>query len=150
MIFLCMAGGPSHLELFDNKPQLAKFDGKLPPADLLKGYRATTHWLSLDLLPLVGAIPVDERVVKDRNRITSAGITADIDFALALVGEISGPQRAAEIELMLAHLQQKGHAEHEDDPLFSSKAHCPTLIHNRIDAAARAPIVNERQPLPRP
>ncbi|WP_165224389.1 DUF1501 domain-containing protein [Aquisphaera insulae] len=40
VIFLFMAGGPSHLELFDNKPQLAKFDGKLPPADLLKGYRA--------------------------------------------------------------------------------------------------------------
>ena len=57
----------------------------LGAAGLLKGYRATTHWLSLDLLPLVGAIPVDERVVKDRNRITSAGITAGIDFALALV-----------------------------------------------------------------
>ncbi len=40
VIYLFMAGAPSHLELFDNKPQLAKFDGTLPPADLLKGYRA--------------------------------------------------------------------------------------------------------------
>src|SRR3954453_21486252 len=40
VIFLFMAGGPSHLELFDNKPQLATFDGTLPPAELLKGYRA--------------------------------------------------------------------------------------------------------------
>src|SRR5438132_638487 len=40
VIYLFMAGAPSHLELFDNKPQLAKFDGKLPPAELLKGYRA--------------------------------------------------------------------------------------------------------------
>ncbi len=40
VIFLFMAGGPSHLELFDNKPQLAKFDGTLPPPELLKGYRA--------------------------------------------------------------------------------------------------------------
>ncbi len=40
VIFLFMAGAPSHLELFDYKPQLAKFDGTLPPADLLKGYRA--------------------------------------------------------------------------------------------------------------
>src|SRR6266702_2900807 len=39
VIFLFMAGAPSHLELFDNKPELAKWDGKLPPADLLKGYR---------------------------------------------------------------------------------------------------------------
>ncbi len=40
VIFLFMAGAPSHLELFDYKPQLAKFDGTLPPAGLLKGYRA--------------------------------------------------------------------------------------------------------------
>src|SRR5687768_15959091 len=40
VIFLFMAGAPSHLEMFDNKPQLAKFDGTLPPPELLKGYRA--------------------------------------------------------------------------------------------------------------
>lgn len=40
VIYLFMAGGPSHLELFDNKPELTKWDGKLPPPELLKGYRA--------------------------------------------------------------------------------------------------------------
>jgi uncharacterized protein (DUF1501 family) len=40
VIFLFMAGAPSQVELFDNKPQLAKFDGQLPPAELLRGYRA--------------------------------------------------------------------------------------------------------------
>jgi Protein of unknown function (DUF1501) len=40
VIFLFMAGAPSHLELLDFKPQLAKFDGTLPPKELLKGYRA--------------------------------------------------------------------------------------------------------------
>jgi hypothetical protein len=40
VIFLFMAGAPSHLEMFDNKPQLAKFNGTLPPPELLKGYRA--------------------------------------------------------------------------------------------------------------
>ena len=40
VIYLFMAGAPSHLELFDYKPQLAKFNGTLPPAELLKGYRA--------------------------------------------------------------------------------------------------------------
>lgn len=40
VIYLFMAGAPSHLELFDNKPELAKWDGKLPPAELLEGYRA--------------------------------------------------------------------------------------------------------------
>src|SRR5215472_3318948 len=40
VIFLFMAGAPSHLELFDNKPALRKYDGTLPPPELLKGYRA--------------------------------------------------------------------------------------------------------------
>ena len=40
VIYLFMAGAPSHLEMFDFKPQLAKYDGTLPPAELLKGYRA--------------------------------------------------------------------------------------------------------------
>jgi hypothetical protein len=40
VVFLFMAGAPSHLELFDYKPQLAKYDGTLPPKHLLEGYRA--------------------------------------------------------------------------------------------------------------
>jgi uncharacterized protein (DUF1501 family) len=40
VIYLFQAGAPSHLELFDNKPELVKWNGKLPPAELLKGYRA--------------------------------------------------------------------------------------------------------------
>ncbi|HWF17749.1 MAG TPA: DUF1501 domain-containing protein [Verrucomicrobiae bacterium] len=39
IIYLFMAGAPSHLELFDYKPQLAKFNGTLPPPELLKDYR---------------------------------------------------------------------------------------------------------------
>ncbi len=40
VVFLFMAGAPSHLELFDYKPQLAKYDGTLPPRELIEGYRA--------------------------------------------------------------------------------------------------------------
>jgi len=40
VIYLFQAGAPSHLEMFDNKPELTKRDGQLPPAELLKGYRA--------------------------------------------------------------------------------------------------------------
>src|SRR5438067_8394365 len=40
VVFLFMAGAPSHLELFDYKPQLAKYDGTLPPPNLIEGYRA--------------------------------------------------------------------------------------------------------------
>ncbi len=75
----------------------------LGAAGLLKGYRATTHWLSLDLLPLVGPIPVKQRVVMDRNRITGGGITAGIDFALFLVAEVAGRERAEAIALMMEY-----------------------------------------------
>src|SRR3954447_5042737 len=39
IIYLFHAGAPSHLELFDSKPVLARHDGRLPPAALLQGYR---------------------------------------------------------------------------------------------------------------
>jgi len=37
VIFLCMAGGPSHLETFDYKPELAKLHGKGMPESFTKG-----------------------------------------------------------------------------------------------------------------
>jgi hypothetical protein len=40
VIYLFQAGAPSQPELFDYKPELSKRDGQLPPAGLLKGYRA--------------------------------------------------------------------------------------------------------------
>jgi cyclohexyl-isocyanide hydratase len=56
----------------------------LGAAGLLKGYRSTSHWAYRDLLPLFGAQPAAERVVIDRNRITSVGVTSGIDFGLVL------------------------------------------------------------------
>lgn len=40
VIYLFHAGAPSHLELYDYKPELAKRNGQLPPAELLQNYRA--------------------------------------------------------------------------------------------------------------
>jgi hypothetical protein len=40
VIYIFQAGAPSHLDLFDNKPELSKRTGKLPPPELLKDYRA--------------------------------------------------------------------------------------------------------------
>ncbi|MDB6024059.1 MAG: hypothetical protein JWM68_282 [Verrucomicrobiales bacterium] len=40
VIYMFQAGAPSHLDLFDNKPELTKRNGQLPPAELLKDYRA--------------------------------------------------------------------------------------------------------------
>ena len=75
----------------------------LGAAGLLRGYRAATHWLSMDLLGMLGAEPVRERVVKDRNRITGGGITAGIDFGLAVAAEVAGEDAAKEIQLMMEY-----------------------------------------------
>lgn len=40
VIYLFMAGAPSQFELLDYKPELSKFNGTMPPAELLKNYRA--------------------------------------------------------------------------------------------------------------
>ena len=40
VVYLCHSGAPSHLELFDHKPELTRHNGKLPPVELLEGYRA--------------------------------------------------------------------------------------------------------------
>jgi cyclohexyl-isocyanide hydratase len=68
-------------------------------AGLLRGYKATTHWSCHDLLGLLGAEPVDQRVVIDRDRVTTAGVTSGIDGALALAQMLCGRATAEEIQL---------------------------------------------------
>jgi len=75
----------------------------LGAAGLLEGYRATTHWAFHEFLARCGAIPVRERVVLDRNRITGGGVTAGIDFALRLTAELIGEQQARAIQLGLEY-----------------------------------------------
>lgn len=75
----------------------------LGAAGLLKGYKATTHWLAHDQLALFGAEPVKARVVEDRNRITGAGVTAGLDFGLRLAARMQGVPRAKSIQLMMEY-----------------------------------------------
>ena len=75
----------------------------LGAAGLLEGYRATTHWAWHDLLGLFGAQPVQARTVFDRNRVTGGGVTAGIDFALALIGRIAGEDHARAVQLGLEY-----------------------------------------------
>ena len=83
----------------------------LGAAGLLHGKRATTHWMSLEMLSEFGATPVAERVVIDGNVITGGGVTAGIDFALTLAGEIFGSDTAKRIQLGI---------EYDPSPPFTS------------------------------
>ena len=78
----------------------------LGAAGLLRGYRATTHWTAMDCLEPFGAIPTAARVCVDRNRVTGGGVTAGIDFALALVAEMVDRAAAEAIQLRLEYAPQ--------------------------------------------
>lgn len=75
----------------------------LAAAGLLDGYKATTHWLSLDLLRKFRVDVCKDRVVIDRNRITGGGVTSGIDFALTLAAHLYGEDTAKEIQLMVEY-----------------------------------------------
>jgi cyclohexyl-isocyanide hydratase len=75
----------------------------LGAAGLLRGYRATTHWYVRDLLPLLGAVPAEGRVVADRNRLTAGGVTAGIDFGLTLAAQLHGDEIARRLQLVLEY-----------------------------------------------
>lgn len=69
----------------------------------LKGYRATTHWMAKKYLASLGAIPVDQRVVVDRNRVTGAGVSSGLDLALQLGDLLFGKSFVEKEELLLEY-----------------------------------------------
>jgi len=84
----------------------------LAAAGLLDGRRATSHWLTIPALKAFGAVPVaDERIVQQGNIVTSAGVSAGLDLALWLAGQIGGETRAKAIQLAL---------EYDPQPPFDS------------------------------
>ena len=110
----------------------------LGAAGLLQGYRATTHWLSLDLLEQFGAVPVNDRVVRDRNRITGAGVTAGIDFALVVAAELFGAPVAQRIQLAI---------EYVPDPPFQSGSPrtAPADVVDAVSGASAERLAHRRE-----
>lgn len=83
----------------------------LGAAGLLKGKKATTHWMSHDMLAEFDAIPVKQRVVIDGNVVTGGGVTAGIDFALTLAATMFDDELAKKIQLAI---------EYDPNPPFDS------------------------------
>jgi cyclohexyl-isocyanide hydratase len=75
----------------------------LGAAGLLQGYKAATHWTGRDILPLLGAENVNDRVVTDRNRITGGGVTAGLDFGLVVLAEMLGEDIAKITQLAMEY-----------------------------------------------
>lgn len=116
---LCVPGGLGTIELMQDPAALewvrniaARADWVtsvctgslvLGAAGLLRGYKATSHWASIDQLAYFGAEPVSERTVEDRNRFTGGGVTSGIDFALALAAKIRGEDFARFIQLSVEY-----------------------------------------------
>ena len=84
----------------------------LGAAGILKGLPATTHWYKTGVLKIMGASPQpDQRMVRSGKVVTAAGVSAGIDLALWLAGEISGRARAEAIQLVI---------EYDPQPPFGS------------------------------
>jgi cyclohexyl-isocyanide hydratase len=75
----------------------------LGAAGLMQGYKAACHWAFREMLPEFGAEPVAERIVRDRNRISGGGVTAGIDFGLALAAELADEDTAKIIQLFVEY-----------------------------------------------
>jgi transcriptional regulator GlxA family with amidase domain len=72
----------------------------LAAAGLLRGRRATSHWLALDHLKRYGAEPTGDRVVTDGKYVTAAGVSSGIDMGLTLLGRIAGDEHAQAVQLL--------------------------------------------------
>jgi len=156
---ICIPGGAGQIDLMNDAETLAFVAAQgakaryitsvctgslvLGAAGLLNGYKSACHWASRDLLAAFGAIPVAERVVRDRNRFSGGGVTAGIDFGLTLLAELAGDEVAQSVQLGL---------EYDPQPPFQSgspekagpertarvRAQMEKMIARRQEANARA------------
>ncbi|EGX55110.1 4-methyl-5(B-hydroxyethyl)-thiazole monophosphate biosynthesis enzyme [Streptomyces zinciresistens K42] len=109
----------------------------LAAAGLLDGRRATSHWLTLDLLARFGALPAGERVVQDGKYVTAAGVSSGIDMGLTLVGRIAGDERARTVQLL---------TEYDPRPPYDagSPDKAPAHLVEELRANARFILAGER------
>lgn len=98
----------------------------LGAAGLLKGKRAACHWMSREMLEHFGATPDPARVVIDGKYISGGGVTAGIDFALTVAGELLGADAAKSIQLGI---------EYNPQPPFDAGS--PEAAGAAVEAAAR-------------
>jgi cyclohexyl-isocyanide hydratase len=156
---ICVPGGPGMNDLLNDEVVLSfvRRQGDqaqyvtsvctgalvLGAAGLLTGYRATTHWASMEFLSAFGAIPVNTRVCIDRNRITGGGVTAGIDFGLTIASELRGRKTAETIQLYMeynpqAPFQAGSPDTAPPDVVSEFQSYAKDMLSARREAVARA------------
>lgn len=116
---ICIPGGPGQIDLMEDREiiDFVRRQGEgaryvtsvctgalvLGAAGLLRGYKAATHWASMDNLEHFGATPTNVRVCIDRNRITGGGVTAGIDFGLTVASLLADRPTAEKIQLYMEY-----------------------------------------------
>lgn len=156
---ICIPGGPGMNELLEDEEVLSfvRRQGAtaryvtsvctgalvLGAAGLLQGYKAATHWASMQFLEAFGATPVHTRVCIDRNRITGGGVTAGIDFGLLLAEALSDRTTAEKIQLYMAYNPQPPFASGSPDTaphavVSEFRSYVAGMLERRGEAVARA------------
>jgi len=148
----CIGGGPGMTSIMDDDEVISFIREKggsarfitsicagalvLGSAGLVTGYKSACHWLMRDMLTSFGAIPVDKRVVVDRNRISGGGVTAGVDFAFRVAAEVCGEDVAKRLQLFL---------EYQPEPPFDiTLQNAPPELLAKIKSDA-APWLRDRQ-----
>jgi cyclohexyl-isocyanide hydratase len=156
---ICIPGGPGMNELLEDEEVLdfvrrqasqAQYVTSvctgalvLGAAGLLQGYKAATHWASMEFLEAFGATPVNTRVCVDRNRITGGGVTAGIDFGLLVASYLTDRATAERIQLYMEYNPEPPFQAGSPDTappevLASFRTYVAPMIERRRQAVSRA------------
>jgi transcriptional regulator GlxA family with amidase domain len=128
----------------------------LAAAGLLDGRRATTHWAECQLLAIAHpAVSVDGDAiyVRDGDVLTSAGVTAGIDLALALVADDHGARAAAVARHLVVYLRRSGGQAQFSTVLAAQAAESEPVrellawLPDHLDADLSVPALARRVPL---
>ena len=151
---ICVPGGPGQIDLMEDREiiDFVRRQGEgaryvtsvctgalvLGAAGLLNGYRAATHWASMDNLEHFGAVPTKTRVCIDRNRITGGGVTAGIDFGLVVAGHLTDRHTAEKIQLYM---------EYDPQPPFAagSPDTAPAEVHAAFREMAKPMLARRKE-----
>jgi transcriptional regulator GlxA family with amidase domain len=111
-------------------------------AGLLDGYTCTTHYIDCQQLAALAprAHVLDNRLyVEDRDRLTSAGVTAGIDLMLYLVSRYVDHACALAVARYLVVYLRRGGADPQLSPWLEGRNHIHPAIHRVQDAVAADP-----------